>query len=105
MKIMTPAPLHVTHNVSLQRFEVQAGDEQIALLSYVHEGDRVIFDHTFVPDGLRGRGLAATLVRAALDEARQQCWKIVPRCSYVARFIQSHREFDDLVDRQQRDLD
>ena len=61
MKIMTPASLHVTHNVSLQRFEVQAGDEQIALLSYVHEGDRVIFDHTFVPDGLRGRGLPSEL--------------------------------------------
>ncbi|MCC6823542.1 MAG: N-acetyltransferase [Verrucomicrobia subdivision 3 bacterium] len=90
----------VTHNVGLLRFEVRVGDSPPAFLSYVHEGESVMLEHTFVPEEMRGRGVAAVLVRAALDEARQRQWKIVPRCSYVAKFIERHQEFADLVDRQ-----
>ena len=90
------------HNVKLQRFESQAGDAPLAFLSYTHEAEHVILDHTFVPEELRGQGMAATLVRAALDEARQRRWKIVPRCSYVAGFIERNPEFADLVERQER---
>ncbi|MEX2380911.1 MAG: phosphoenolpyruvate--protein phosphotransferase [Opitutales bacterium] len=92
--------LAVTHNVNLQRFEAQAADAPLAFLSYTQEGDRVILDHTFVPDELRGRGLAAALVRTALHEARQLRWKIVPLCSYVATFIKRNPEFADLVEKQ-----
>jgi hypothetical protein len=46
--------------------------------------------------------MATTLVRAALREARQRRWKIVPRCSYVAGFIERNPEFADLVERQER---
>jgi len=95
---MTSLTPPVTHNVKLRRFESQVGDTPLAFLSYIHEGERVILDHTFVPDELRGRGVAAVLVRAALDEARQQRWKIVPRCSYVAGFIKRHPEFASLLE-------
>lgn len=101
---MTPRTPSVTHNVKLQRFESQAADAPLAFLSYIHDGEHVILDHTFVPDELRGRGVAAVLVRAALDEARQQRWKIVPRCWYVAGFIERNPEFADLVDRKEQDL-
>jgi predicted GNAT family acetyltransferase len=96
--------LPVTHNVKLQRFESQAGNASLAFLSYTHEGDHVILDHTFVPDALRGAGMAASLVLAALNEARQRRWRIVPRCSYVAAFIKRNPEFADLVDRQDQKL-
>ena len=66
------------------------------------KGARVVFDHTLVPDELRGRGIAAKLACAALTEARQQRWRIVPRCSYVAAFIKRHPEFANLVDRESR---
>ena len=96
------SPLPVVHNVSLRRFEAQTGDVPLSFLSYTFEGDRVVFDHTFVPDELRGRGIAAKLARAALEEARQRRWKVVPRCSYVAAFIKRNPEFADLVDRESR---
>ncbi|WP_295487689.1 phosphoenolpyruvate--protein phosphotransferase [Accumulibacter sp.] len=95
-------PRPIIHDVVRQRFESPAG-AALASLSYVIEGERVILDHSFVPGELRGRGIAAALARRALDEARQRRWKIVPRCSYVARFIERHPEFADLVDRQDED--
>lgn len=92
---MNPDIPAVTHNAEQQRFELQTAPP--AFLSYTREGNRVIMDHTYVPDELRGRGLAADLVRAALTEARQQHWSVVPACSYVAAFIDRHPEFADLV--------
>ncbi|MBE0543087.1 MAG: N-acetyltransferase [Verrucomicrobia bacterium] len=94
------SPLPVVHNVSLRRFEDQPGDGSPSFLSYTFKGDCVVFDHTFVPDALRGRGIAAKLARAALEEARQRRWRIIPRCSYVAAFIKRHPEFADLVDQE-----
>ena len=90
--------LPVTHDTALQRFEAHA-DGFVAFLSYTREGAVVVMDHTYVPDAFRGRGVGATLVRAALDEARRQNWTIVPRCSFVAAFIGRNPEFAELVRR------
>ena len=88
--------IQVQHNPERWRFEAQI-DGRSAYLSYSIQGSRVFFDHTFVPDQFRGRGVAATLVRAALEEARRQQWKVVPTCSYVATFIDRHPEYAGLV--------
>lgn len=81
-------PPAVTHNVPLQRFEIPGDGGEPAILSYVFEGGNVVFDHTHVPEHLRGRGLAAVLTKFALEEARRRRWMVVPRCSYVAAFIE-----------------
>jgi len=67
-------------------------------VSYRLEGGRCTLEHTFVPDALRGQGVAAALVAAALDEARRRGWTIVPACSYVAAFLQRRAEYNDLLD-------
>lgn len=92
------SPTVVTHNANFQRFETQAADGSLAFLNYTVAGDRITFEHTFVPEPLRGRGLAATLAGAALEEARQRHWTVVPRCSYVAGFIKRHPEFANLLE-------
>jgi predicted GNAT family acetyltransferase len=50
-----------------------------------------------VPPELRGRGIAEQLVRAALADARTAGNKVVPACSYVAKFIERHHEYQDLL--------
>jgi phosphotransferase system enzyme I (PtsI) len=87
----------VTHNVESQRFEFQAADGSLAFLSYTLDENRSTFEHTVVPDILHGKGVAANLVRAALTEARQLDWKVIPHCSYVAGFIKRNPEFADLL--------
>lgn len=86
----------VRHLAASHRFEIGSGDAT-AILSYTPGNDHVAFDHTYVPDSLRGRGIAAVITRAALEEARLQGWKIVPSCSYVASYIQRHPEFSDVL--------
>ncbi|MBE7501142.1 MAG: N-acetyltransferase [Verrucomicrobiales bacterium] len=92
-----PTQLVIRHNVPAQRFEALVGG-LLAWLGYAREGPRYVLDHTWVPEELRGRGLAAQLAAAALTEARQRHWRILPRCSYVASFLRKHPEFSDLVD-------
>jgi len=87
----------VTHDLGGRQFEVRTDAGPPAFLSYTFAGDRVIFEHTFVPDERRGQGLAAQLVRAALTEARRVGWKVVPACSYVASFVKRHPEFADVI--------
>ena len=84
------------HNSERQRFEARLAD-RLAYMTYSFAGNSVVFDHTFVPEEFRGKGVAATLVREALEQARRQNWNIIPSCPYVATFIERHPEFADLV--------
>jgi predicted GNAT family acetyltransferase len=88
--------IQVQHNPEHRRFETQL-DGSLAYLTYTFRGDAVCFDHTFVPEAGRGKGVAAALVREGLEEARRRQWKIVPACSYVASYIERHPEFSDLL--------
>jgi predicted GNAT family acetyltransferase len=83
----------VVHNEPENRFEVEL-DGEIALLEYRVEGDRMIFTHTEVPPRFRRRRIAEKLVLAGFGTAKERNLKIVPLCSYVARVLAEHPEFD-----------
>ena len=44
-----------------------------------------------------GQGLASELVAGALDDVRVRGKKIVAKCPYVARFVQKHSDYADLL--------
>lgn len=82
----------IHHNVAACCFECTVeGHRSVA--EYRLEGETMIFTHTGVPTELRGRGIASHLVRAAAEYARRENKIIVPRCSYVAAWLQRHPEF------------
>ncbi len=93
---MTITPEAIRNETASSRFELGTGDST-ALIEYVRAGGRVTFVHTYVPPELRGHGLAEQLTRAALAWARSEKLKVVPQCSYIARFIERHSEFSDLL--------
>ena len=83
-------------NELMKRFELII-EGKVAVLDYVEQGpDLLAFTHTFVPDELRGRNVAARLTKFALDDARRQGKKVVPQCSYVATFMERNKEYADL---------
>ena len=92
---MSDAP-EVLHHAAAHRYEVTV-DGHLSVCEYELDGTRMIFTHTVVPPELRSRGIAEKLVRVALAEARGQGRKVVPQCSYVARFIERNKEFADLL--------
>jgi len=89
-------PVQVTHNAAAHRYEAVV-DGHLSICEYELTDGRMIFTHTVVPGELRGRGIAEKLVRAALADARAAGSKVVPACSYVAKFIERHKEFADLL--------
>ena len=47
----------------------------------------VVITFTFVPESLRGQGIAEKLVRTGLAWAREQGYQIEASCWYVRRFL------------------
>jgi predicted GNAT family acetyltransferase len=88
----------VVLNEAARRFEIRDGSD-LAVLEYRLKGaDQLILTHTGVPHQLEGKGVAAHLVRAALEHARRQQLRVVPLCSFVRAYLRRHPEFADLVD-------
>lgn len=83
------ASLPVHHNQAARRFEVRVGGE-LARLDYDRDGDVLHCYHTEVPGALAGRGIAASLVRAALAYADENGLSIYPACSYVRSYMKRH---------------
>ncbi len=86
----------VRHNAAAHRYEMTL-EGHLSVCEYEIAGDRITFTHTLVPPELRGRGVAEKLVRAALADARMAGRKVVPACSYVAKFIERHKEYQDML--------
>lgn len=79
----------VIHHPARQCFVSRHGDHE-AVLDYRLLADRGInFHHTYVPETLRGQGIAETLVRAGLAWARQEGLRIEASCWYVQRFLRA----------------
>jgi predicted GNAT family acetyltransferase len=57
----------------------------------------ITFTHTEVPAEISGHGVGSQLVRGALEAARAQGLKVVPKCPFVAAYMAKHAEFNDLL--------
>lgn len=86
----------VTDAKAKHRFELEE-EGGTAFVTYLLEGDTITFTHTIVPEAMEGRGVGSELVRGALDEARGRGLKVVPNCSFVRHYIDSHEEYRDLL--------
>ncbi len=85
------------HDADSRRFSTRLEGHEAELVYSLSDG-RMVIEHTGVPEAIGGRGIAAALVKAALDHARTQGWRVVPACSYSAAYVQRHPQYADLVD-------
>jgi len=88
--------VQVTHNEARQRFETTV-DGHLCVADYQRRGDIVWVSHTGVPEAVGGRGIAAELVRVALEWVEAQGLKVQPSCSYVAVYMRRHPETQALL--------
>jgi predicted GNAT family acetyltransferase len=88
--------LTIVHNPSEHRFEYRDGND-LAVCEYRVSGNVWTLHHTLVPDSMRGMGVAALLVEAALRYIGEIRGTVVPQCSYVASYIRKNPEYSGLL--------
>jgi uncharacterized protein len=86
----------VINNPHGQRFETTM-DGHVAVLNYEQDGRSITFLHTEVPQELAGRGVGSALAKAGLKYAREQGLQVIPKCEFMASYIEKHPEFADLL--------
>lgn len=80
--------LTIRHDREGHKFETTV-DGHRAYLAYMDLGKQTLdIYRTFVPDALRGKGVAAELTRHALDYARDAGYTVIPSCSYVEWYME-----------------
>ncbi len=89
--------IEVTDAGDAGRYEVRVDGELAGFADRIVRDGVMVLPHTVVDPSFRGRGLAAGLVRRALDDARDQGLVVVPSCWYVARYIDEHPADQDLL--------
>jgi predicted GNAT family acetyltransferase len=87
----------VRHDAARSRYELLVDGEVVGVADYRADGDVWTFPHTVIDRARRGQGLGAELVRGALDDVRARGATVVPRCWYVAEFVDEHPEYRDLL--------
>jgi len=95
---MTETDMTVRDNPEESRYEVFVDGEFAGVSDYRFDGDQIIFPHVEVDPRHRGHGVAARLVRFALDAVREEGTRtVVPVCPYVQTFIRRYPEYQDLI--------
>lgn len=87
----------VRNNHERSRYELVVDGDVVGVADYSLTGNQVVIPHTEIDSARRGQGLGAVLVRGVLDDLREAGRTVVPRCWYVARFIEEHPEYRDLA--------
>ncbi len=89
--------LTVVHNADEQRYEGWLDGIRVGFVD-AKAGDGVVeLPHTEVDPAYGGRGFAAEIVAFALDDIRAQGRRVNPVCPYVARYIERHPDYQDLL--------
>jgi predicted GNAT family acetyltransferase len=86
----------VRDNPEQNRFELET-DAGLAVADYSRDGDLLIIFHTEVPVAIHGQGIGDRLVRGALKEIQRRKLKVIPRCWFVRRVMESDPLYRDLL--------
>ena len=90
---MEPEVIHEKEN---ERFVIYTEGNEV-YVEYTMTSNKIDLHHTYTHPALRGKGLAAHVVRAALEFAKENNLKVIPTCSYVQAFIAKNDEYKKLI--------
>jgi predicted GNAT family acetyltransferase len=79
-------------------FVIERDAVRLGEMTYVRAGaQRIIIDHTFVDDALRGTGAGKKLVEAAVAWARAEQLKVIPLCPFAKSVFQRNESLRDVL--------
>ncbi len=92
--------VQVHHEEDQSRYTVVLNEQIVGVADYFRTAHAVHFTHTEVDREQRQLGLASILVEQALMDVRSRtALPVVPDCSYVARWIDRHHDYQFLLTR------
>lgn len=95
--------LQVKHDSREHRLSTEV-EGHTGFLDYELDGKVMRITHTRVPREIGGRGVAAELMRSALELAAADGWTVKPICSYAVAYMARHpppgsaAHLEDLID-------
>jgi predicted GNAT family acetyltransferase len=87
---------NVVRNGDQSRYDLVIDGRVVGFADFRTANGALIVPHTEIDPAHRGRGYGATLVRGMLDDIRARGERVVPRCWFVAEFLETHSEYADL---------
>ena len=89
--------MNIVHDPKKGEFVVELGSYRAVLL-YAKKGKLLDFYHIYVPDPFRSRGLAAKILIAAFEHAREAGRQVVPSCPFIKNdFLPRFSKYQELV--------
>jgi predicted GNAT family acetyltransferase/glutaredoxin len=92
-----PSEAEVVDVPEESRYELLLGGRRVGLAAYHRRNGRIAFTHTEVDESCEGRGFGSRLAAGVLDDVRRQGLEVAPLCPFIARFIERHPEYEELV--------
>lgn len=86
----------IKHDQHAHRFRLRYG-MQIAYIDYIPAEGAINILHTYVPEELRGQGIAARLMTSVMEYAKEHHLKVIPTCPYTDTFLKRYPEYQVLI--------
>jgi uncharacterized protein len=98
MTDVSNAPLlhSAVNNTAKSRYEIDT-QGVLSIADYEIRDGVITFTHTLTPPQLRGRGIAARLIHAALEDVKTKGLKVVPACWFVGEYIERNPQYQGLL--------
>lgn len=83
-----------------ERFEARnESGAVVGFMTYQVTGKIVAYTHAEVLPEFEGKGVGSLIARAVMDDARARGRTVVPVCPFLAKWLDRHHEYDDIVAR------
>lgn len=87
----------VKHDKDNQQFITTVNGKDAYLRYLIRDENTIDFHHTYVPNELRGKGLAAEVVKEGFAYAEENNLKVIPTCPYIHTFLQKYPEYGKFI--------
>ena len=93
----------VRDNPEEKRYEIEVDGQVAGFVQYRKRPGLLAFIHTEIGPAFEGKGLGSTLIRSALEDARDQGLAVLPFCPFVNEYLRRHPGLASLVPAEHRE--
>lgn len=87
----------ITDDTTRSEYVAALDGAEAGVIVYKRGDGAIDLQHTIVRPEAEGHGVGSTLIRFALDAARESGERVIPSCPFVQAFLGKHPEYSDVV--------